>query len=71
MTDRINAITVVLQDDIRIDDAEPILAAIKQIRGVLSVISNVADLDSHIAQTRARNELADKLWDVIYPEWKK
>jgi hypothetical protein len=67
MTDRINSITVVLESDLRDDDAEDILSAIKQLRGVLSVTGNVAELDDHIAQQRVRHELGQKLWSVIYP----
>ena len=38
MTDRYDAFTVVLERNIRTDDAEPVLAAIRQLRGVLDVI---------------------------------
>lgn len=68
MTDRYNALTVVLEKDIRDDDAEALLAAIRQLRGVLSVSGNVADLDSHLAQERARHDLGEKLWRVLYPK---
>lgn len=34
MSDRINALTVVLERDIRDDDIEPILTSIRLIRGV-------------------------------------
>lgn len=68
MTDRFNSLTVVLDADIRDDDAEPILAAIRQLRGVLSVTGNVADLASHVANQRAKHELGQRLMDVVYPE---
>ena len=68
MTDRYNALTVVLEKDIRSDDAEAILNAIRQLRGVLSVNGNVADMNSHIAEERARRELGEKLWLVLYPK---
>ena len=68
MTDRYNALTVVLEHDIRDDDAEDLLAAIRQLRGVLSVSGNVSDLDAHIAQARARHDLGEKLWLVLYPK---
>lgn len=68
MTDRINALTVVLDVDIRSDDAEPIIAAIQQIRRVLSVTANVSSLDDHIARSRVRQELTDKLWEVLHPK---
>jgi hypothetical protein len=34
MTDKYNTLTVVLENDIRDDEAEPILAAIRQLKGV-------------------------------------
>ena len=68
MTDRFNSLTVVLDRDIREDDAEALLNAIRQLRGVLSVTGNVSDVGSHIAEERVRRELGDKLWEVLYPE---
>ena len=67
MTDRYNALTVVLEKDIRDDDAKALLAAIRQLRGVLSVSGNVADLGDHIAQERVRHDLSEKLWNVLRP----
>lgn len=67
MTDRYNALTVVLEKDIREDDAEVLVSAIKQLRGVLSVEGNVSTAESHIAHERVRQELAKKLWEVLYP----
>ena len=55
MTDRYNALTVVMEKDMRDDDAEALIAAIRQLRGVLSVSGNVADL-------------GQKLWSVLYPK---
>lgn len=68
MTDRFNSLTVVLDRDIREDDAEALLNAIRQLRGVLSVTGNVSDVGSHIAEERVRRELGDKLWEVLYPK---
>lgn len=68
MTDRYNSLTVVLDRDMRDDDAEVLLNAIRQLRGVLSVTGNVSDMQSHIAQERARHELGEKMWRVLYPK---
>jgi len=68
MTDRYHSLTVALDRDIRDDDAEPILMAIRMIKGVLSVKPKVADIDSNMAEDRAHRELERKLWDVIYPK---
>jgi hypothetical protein len=68
MTDRFHSLTVVLAHDIRDDDAESIMTAIRQLRGVINVSGIVADTNSHMALERARFELADKLWGVLYPK---
>ena len=68
MTDRFNSLTVVLEHDVRDDDAEALLSAIRQLRGVLSVSGNVSDLTAHVAQLRAQQELSKKLWSVLHPE---
>ena len=68
MTDRYNALTVVLEKNTRDDDAEHLISAIRQLRGVLSVTGNVADSGSHIAEYRARHELGAKLIDIVYPK---
>lgn len=66
MTDRIHSLTVVLENDIRIDDAESLISAIKQLRLVIAVEPNVSDPSSVMATVRARDELSKKLWDVLY-----
>lgn len=72
MTDRFNAITVVLEKDIRDDDAEFILNAIRMIKGVLSVKGNVNDgVSEYVAKERVRREFRDKLLDIIYPKNEK
>lgn len=68
MTDRFNALTVVLDKDMRDEDAQAIIAAISQLRGVLSVSGNVSDMNSHIAIERARHELRDRMWQVLNPK---
>lgn len=61
MTDRFNSLTVVLERNIRDDDAEPILEAIRMIKGVANVQGNVADTRSHVAEVRAKQELTSKV----------
>ena len=68
MTDRFNALTVVLDKNIREDDAQAIISAIYQLRGVVSVEGNVADPMSYIAKEQALNEIRMQLHDVIYPK---
>jgi hypothetical protein len=68
MTDRYNAFIVVLEHDLRDDDAESTIEAIKHIRGVLSVKPRVANMGELIAEERIRHELGQKLWHVLYPK---
>jgi hypothetical protein len=68
MTDRLHTLTVVLETDMRVDDAESLISAIRQLRGVLSVTGEVSDMTAHMAQERARRELGQKIMNVIYPD---
>ncbi len=67
MTDRVHSLTVVLEHDVREDDVQSLTKAIHMMRGVLSVSGKVADLDSHMAEERARHDLGQKLLHVVYP----
>jgi len=68
---RYHSSTVVLGRDIRDDDAECIINAIKMIKCVLSVKPHVSDMDSHMAEARVRKELGEKLWRILYPRLSK
>ena len=65
MSDRYHSLTVVLDRDIRDDDTQPIIDAIKQIRNVLSVSGCVANLESHMAEERAKMLLREKLLHIL------
>jgi len=67
MTDRFKALTVVLEADTRSDDAEGLMRAIRQFRGVAEVRGEVADLDTHTATVRVRTEIGAKLMSILYP----
>lgn len=68
MTDRVHSLTVVLEKDVRTDDIEALVSAIRQFRGVISVKQHVADIDSHMAVERARNDLRDKIAKILWPD---
>lgn len=57
MTDRIKGFIVTLDHDIRDDDVEGIMAAIRHIRSVTSVKPMVAGFEDHMARDRVRSEL--------------
>ena len=67
MTDTFNALTVVLEKNIREDDAVHIIDAIKQLRGVLNVQGNVSDnLSEHVAKSRLTEDINKRLWKALY-----
>ncbi|MGF6641864.1 hypothetical protein [Paraburkholderia sp. MM6662-R1] len=68
MTDRFHSLTVVLDQDLREDDARALMAAIQQLRFVLDVSGNVSDLAAYVAEERARHEIGQRLWRALYPD---
>lgn len=65
MTDRYYALTIVLEKDIRSDDAERLIDAIHMLRGVLSVAPNVSDSATWMAEERAKSELRNKIFEAL------
>jgi hypothetical protein len=62
---RFHSLTVVLEQDIPEDAAEGIMEAIKHIRHVISAVPHVADIESHMAEERAKQNLKKKLWEAL------
>lgn len=65
MTDRVNTLHLVLERDVRVDDLQPLIEALKQMRGVLDVEPNVVDPQDWAAYARARADLERKVWDAL------
>lgn len=65
MTDRYHSLTVGLEHNIRDDDAQAIINAIRMIKGVLAVEGNVADSSEWIGYERARSEFVDGIFDLL------
>ena len=65
MTDRYASVLVTLEHDMREDDAEQLLAAIRMLRGVLDVTPAVSDSHLWVAENRARQRLIQQLWEVL------
>jgi hypothetical protein len=61
MTTRFSAFTVILENDIREDDAQLLISAIKQLRGVQDVVGHESNPMQQIAESRARNELLSQV----------
>lgn len=68
MTDRFFALTVILNKDIREDDAEAIIQAIQMIKGVGKVQPHISSPEFITAEFRAQNELRDKILEIFYPK---
>jgi hypothetical protein len=69
MTDRIQNLTVILDQDYRDDDAQAIIAAISLLRGVARVIpGKPVNIIDHMARERAKNDLRTKIFDALNPE---
>lgn len=71
MQAKINAITITLEKDISVDDAEALMNAIRMFKGVIAVEENVLNSAQWIAEHIIRQELGIKLYEIIYPEDKK
>lgn len=67
MSDRIKALIVHLETDLRDDDAKGLEDALRRIRGVSSVTPLIAEPDHMIAVERARLDLVKDLWAVLNP----
>lgn len=60
MTDRIKGFVVTLDSDIRIDDIDQIVNAIKMIKGVCSVEPSVSNFDDTMNRERIKLEYRNK-----------
>jgi hypothetical protein len=66
MTDRVHSLTVVLDEDIRIDDLEPLINAIYMFRHVVKVDPNVTNgSEMYVAEVRVKAELRQKIFDLV------
>lgn len=68
MADRVKGFTVTLEKDIRIDDVEEILNAVRCIKGVLHVEPSLSTHEDFMAQVRIKTELRHKLYEILRNE---
>lgn len=68
MTDRVNGLVVVLDHDMRSDDVQVLVEAIKCLRFVTAVSTNVIDFNDYMNRERIRAEFSEKLWEVLHPK---
>lgn len=65
MSDTIKGLTVMLRPDMRDDDAECVINAIRMVKGVVDVKSHVADMNHHFAVQTAKLEMRKKLQELL------
>ena len=65
MTDRYKGFVVSLDEDMRSDDAEALIVAIRQLRGVIAVEPVVANMNDHITAMQLKSRIADALWKAL------
>ena len=64
MTARIRSLTIALDEDIRTDDIECLVNAIKMMRNVLSVTTNEVNPNDWATESRVKLETAQKLTNL-------
>jgi hypothetical protein len=65
MTARIRSLTIALDKDIRTDDIEGLVNAIKMMRNVISVTTNEVNSNEWATEQRVKQETALKLTGLI------
>jgi len=65
MPDRVNYLTVGLEKNMREEDVEALVQAIRCMRGVLDCKPNIVDSTCWVAETRAKQELMEKIFNVF------
>lgn len=66
MTDRHAGYVVVLDENIREDDAQVIIDALKMIKGVKTVVPVISTPELAIATSRQRQRVREKLIELIH-----
>ena len=65
MTAKFNSLTIVLENDVREDDAQTLINAILMLKGVLSVEGNVSSFADYVAESRVKTEVRNRLFEII------
>lgn len=60
MTDRVKGFTVTIAKDLRIDDIESTMQAIRMIKGVVDVQPCIANSDDHINRMQVLHNIREK-----------
>lgn len=66
MTDRVQSLTVMLDDPIRTDDVQAIVDAIAMVKGVAKVeLGEVMNPTAYFARQKASMDLANRIHDIL------
>lgn len=65
MTTRLKGLTVAFSQDIREDDVEAIVNAIRMIKGVMDVLPIENTSEDWIIKERVKRELSSKIYEVL------
>lgn len=68
MSDSHDILTVVLEKDMKGEAVDRLIDAIKLLHNVLDVKANVKSITQYAAEERAKQELRDKLIEVLWPK---
>lgn len=68
MSSKINSITIVFKNDISEEYCNRLIEAFSLYAGIQSIDRNITDHNLYVAESRVRNELGEKLWEVLYPK---
>ena len=65
MTDRHAAYIVTLDQDVREDDAEAIINALRMVKHVLKVEPVIASYEQHVAEARASQAWRERIYKMV------
>lgn len=66
MTDRIKGYVVILEENIREDDAKQITDALSMVKGVLKATPLISGIEDLIAEERVRARLRNQILDILW-----
>ena len=64
MTDRAKGCTVAFKTDIRVNDVEAIVDAIKMIKGVEAVELSISSTDDWMNRVQIKSEIKGRFWEL-------
>jgi uncharacterized protein (DUF885 family) len=66
VSEKVSGFVVVLDSDLKYEDAQATISALKRIRGVVSADPILTNVSQQIAQIRAERVIEEKLWRALH-----